>query len=133
MTKTIKEINTFINQLDKRWVNFNGDHSNYMSDFLDDDFLIKLDQQDPAKCFKDIQEELDNLNFFNVEFIYNYDAMKYLTENDQSLLKSISIAEDCGYNLSDIDSVLLAEGLLSSNLKETFSYLKDQIIEFFQD
>ncbi len=131
MTKTIKEINEFIYKLDKN--HFNDDYSSYMTDFLTDDFLEELDQQDPAKCFEDIQEKLEENYFFNVEVIYHYDAMKYLTENDQSLQESIQIAVDHGFTLESINSEILASLLASQNVRETFCYLRDQIIEFFED
>ena len=134
MTKTIKEINEFINQLDQN--NFYDDYSNYMSDYLNDDFLEELDQNDPEKCFQDIYEELEESGFFNIEIIYHYKAMKYLLENDQSLQESLELAKEYGYTLDDINSELLASLLASNEVREKFSdrlHLKDDFINFFTE
>jgi hypothetical protein len=131
MTKTIKEINDFIKKLDDN--NFNEDYCDYMSDFLDDDFLEELDQDDPEKCFDDIYNQLEENGFFNIEIIYHYKAIKYLQENDQSLQESIEIASEYGYNIEDVTSELLASLLASREAREVFDDLRDDFINFFQE
>lgn len=48
----------------------------------------------------------DNVN--NEEIIYYSNAMKFLSENDPSLTDSLSIANEYGYNLEDLNSEILA-------------------------
>jgi len=128
MTKTIKEINTFIRETDST-----NNYFNYMSDFLTDDFLYELDQDDPQKCFDDIYNQLEENGFFNIEIIYHYKAIKYLQENDQSLQESIEIASEYGYNIEDVTSELLASLLASREAREVFDDLRDDFINFFQE
>ena len=56
----------------------------------------------------EIQEELQDNGFFDVEIIYYSKAIKYLQENDASLYRSLEIAEEMGYTLENINSELLA-------------------------
>jgi hypothetical protein len=56
----------------------------------------------------EIQEELQDNGFFNVEIIYYYKAMDYLRENDISLSESVEIAAEYGYQLDTINSEILA-------------------------
>jgi len=128
MTKTIKEINTFIRETDST-----NNYFNYMSDFLTDDFLYELDQNNPQKCFDDIYNQLEENGFFNIEIIYHYKAIKYLQENDQSLQESIEIASEYGYNIEDVTSELLASLLASREAREVFDDLRDDFINFFQE
>ena len=104
-----------------------------MSDFLTDDFLHELDQNNPQKCFDDIYNQLEENGFFNIEIIYHYKAIKYLQENDQSLQESIEIASEYGYNIEDVTSELLASLLASREAREVFDDLRDDFINFFQE
>jgi len=132
MTKTIDQINLFIHELDKK--HFRNEVFNYMSDFLTDDFLEELDQDDPEKCFDDICEELSrDYGFFDIDIRYFYEANKYLNDNDASFLESLKLACNRGYEVKDLNSVILANILLNHNAVETFYNLKDQIIKFFND
>ena len=78
-----------------------------ISDFIDyiDDLEIPL-----IEDYDDLIEELYNNNFFRDEgsFTYYVNAMNYLSENDRTLSKSISIAKEFGMKLENIDSVKLA-------------------------
>lgn len=67
------------------------------------------------------------------EIIYYSNAMEYLRNNDASLTKSIDIALECGYELKDINSELLATLLQQSNLTEEFNGLLDEIEACFEE
>lgn len=129
-TKTLKEINQFINQLDQK--HFNDDYSNCLNDFLTNDFLEELEQNDPEKCFNDIYEELEENGFFNIEVIYYSEAIKYLFENDPSFKESIETALEYGCNLESVNSELLASLLASKKARDEFNDLRYDFINFFQ-
>jgi hypothetical protein len=133
MTKTIDQINLFIHELDKK--HFRNEVFNDMSDFLTDDFLYELEQNDPKKCFNDIYEELSmDYGFFDIDIKYYDQANKYLNDNDPSLWQSLQLAHDRGYEaIRDLNSVILANILLNHEAIETFYSLRNQIIEFFED
>ena len=133
MTKTIKEINEFINKLDKD--NFYDDYSNYMSDYLNDDFLEELEQGDLKKCLPHIAiyEELEERGFFDIEVTYYSNAIKYLQENDPSFKESLKIADGMGFNLKNLNSEILASLLASNEVREKFSDLENDFINFFTE
>jgi hypothetical protein len=69
---------------------------------------------------------------FQCDTIYYSDAMKYLKENDASLNKSIELANNAGYDLSSINSTLLADLLREHEIREDFYKCKNQIDEIFK-
>ena len=131
MTKTLKKINTFINELDKKY--FRNKVFNCLSHFLTDNFLEELDQDDPEECYNEIYDKLNENGFFNIKVICYSKAIKYLQEEDQSLQESIALASEYGCKLEDIDSKLLANLLASEAAKDVFRFLEYEITEFFND
>lgn len=103
-----------------------------ISDFIDyiDDLEIPL-----IEDYDDLIEELYNNNFFRDEgsFTYYVNAMNYLSENDRTLSKSISIAKEFGMKLENIDSVKLASLLKEKNLKYSFVIYKEEINKGLND
>ena len=101
----------------------------YLSDFIteeewnDDMHFTDADE---------LQNWLDDNYCFRVDTIYYSDAMKYLKENDTSLNKSIELANNAGYDLSSINSTLLADLLREDEIREDFYLCKDQIDEIFK-
>ena len=101
----------------------------YLSDFLseeewnDDMHFTDADE---------LQYWLDDNHCFRCDTIYYSDAMKYLKENDASLDRSINLAVSAGYDLSSINSTLLADLLRENELQEDFYLCKDQIDEIFK-
>jgi len=55
------------------------------------------------------------------EIIYYSNAIEFLSENDDSLLNSIELAENMGYELKNINSELLASLLLQNMLLTEFN------------
>ena len=81
----------------------------------------------------DIEEQLYENGAFNYEFIYYYNAMKYLLENDTSLGVAMSKAQEFGYEPKNMNSCLLAQLVKEEELKENFFKYEDDIKEFFED
>ena len=101
----------------------------YLSDFLtEDEFNDDMHFTDADE----LQYWLDDNYCFRSETIYYSDAMKYLKENDASLDRSINLAVSAGYDLSSINSTLLADLLRENELQENFYLCKDQIDEIFK-
>lgn len=101
----------------------------YLSDFLtEDEFNDDMHFTDADE----LQYWLDDNHCFRTETIYYSDAMKYLKENDASLNRSLDIALVHGYDLSSINSTLLADLLREQELQEDFYLCKDQIDEIFK-
>jgi len=67
------------------------------------------------------------------EVIYYSNAMKYLSENDNSLTESLGLAHELGYTADNINSELLATLLQQQNLNEELSELNSQIEECFEE
>jgi len=59
-------------------------------------------------------------NFLDVDIIYYYNAIRFLEENDPSLMISRDLALDMGYNLENLNSELLASLLSSSINRDDF-------------
>jgi len=70
---------------------------------------------------------------YQEEIIYYYKAMEYLTENDNSLFRSIEIVTDLGFELKNINSEILATLLYQQNLSEELSELTPSIEEIFNN
>lgn len=83
------------------------------------------DYQQISDDIKDHLVEQDDL--FNVEIIYYSKAMEYLSENDASLHDSLALAYDCGYELKNLNSEILASLLASNNSRDDFENLWDDV------
>ena len=84
-------------------------------------------KNDTISNFDDLHFVLLEDSFLDVEIIYYSKAIKYLTENDQSLRISLELADDLGFELKDLNSELLASLLASHNLQESFFDLESEI------
>ena len=67
------------------------------------------------------------------DIIYCSAAMEYLSENDPSLNRSLSIAMELRYTISDIDSETLARLLLQESMMESLNSILNEIKECFYD
>ena len=68
---------------------------------------------------------------YSAEIIYYATAMEYLAEHDPSLTESISLADDLGSEVSDLNSETLATLLLQQNLEEELQGMSDALSEYF--
>jgi hypothetical protein len=82
---------------------------------------------DDFTTFEEVRDLLEDTGAFNVEIIYYNKAMKYLMENDASLLDSFRIAREYGYELKDLNSETLASLLASENARTEFYELENEI------
>jgi hypothetical protein len=75
----------------------------------------------------ELEEFLQDNNYFDIEIIYHYKAMEYLLENDASLQYSLEIAHDLGYSVDSLHSELLASLLASEKMKEDFAEIRNEL------
>jgi hypothetical protein len=110
--------------------------TNLMCD-VDLDYHLTGEEVDSAQC---IERILSDNDCFNVDIIYYHRAMDFLIRHDGSLKDSLRIAEDFGFDLSDLNSETLASLLASQMIHEEFyehykelenliEEFKEQIIE----
>jgi hypothetical protein len=92
-------------------------------------YLCDLDLQymiDEAENITELEEAI-NEAIGQEEVIYHYNAMKILSEEDQSLQESVAIASEYGIKLEDITSETLATILLQTRMYEEVSDLLEII------
>lgn len=94
---------------------------------------VNIDDIDLSDAYQSIYGMIDDNGGFNVEIIYYSKAIDYLSENDPSLRESFRIADDCGYNLTDLSSEVLASLLASEICRDDFSALETYIEDFFNE
>ena len=94
---------------------------------------VNIDEIDFSDAYQSIYEMIDDNGGFNVEIIYYSNAIDYLSKNDPSLHESLQLAADFGFNLTDLNSEVLASLLASENCRNDFSKLSDEIDEFFNE
>ena len=94
------------------------------------------DDLEDAKDFERYFEELE-YSTHQTECIYYSNAMKYLTEHDNSLSESLEIASEMGYEVGDLNSELLATLLMQRkelealyDAKNDFEDLYNEFIEY---
>lgn len=85
---------------------------------------------DEDTIFDDITEILEGCSKFDVEVIYYDRAMKYLCEHDMSLTRSLEIAEEYGYKISDLNCEVLASLIASEDLRNTWEDHRQDIDSF---
>jgi len=117
-TETNKEKENFLNEISE---DLEHNISEHITDF------------EEIKDFEDLQEELENNDFFNVEIIYYKTAAIYLQENDASFYESLEIANEYGYTTENLNSELLASLHASQSLRDDFYQLEDEINDFFNN
>jgi hypothetical protein len=83
--------------------------------------------------FNEFYELLVENNLLQVDIIYYSDAINYLQKYDNSLRQSLELAEELGYNLSSVNSELLASILASNNLQEELFNYSTEIDNFIID
>ena len=94
---------------------------------------ITLDDFNDCDDFDTLTEILDEEYFFNEEIMYHADAMKFLSEHDQSLQESIAFAYDYGYQIHDINSEKLASILATEMKRAEWYENRDEIDDFLTD
>lgn len=97
-------------------------------DILD---YIDIEEIDQNFAYESIFDMIHENRGFEVEIIYYSNAIKYLSENDNSLRDSIEIAVDMGYSIENINSELLASLHASQKTIEDFQEYENEINNFF--
>ena len=94
---------------------------------------VNIDDIDLSDAYQSIYDMIDDNGGFNVDIIYYSNAIDYLLNNDPSLHESLQLAADFGFELSKLNSEVLASLLASENCRNDFSALKTDIEEFFNE
>lgn len=84
-----------------------------------------------ATTFEELEEYIIDNNGFDIEIIYYSNAINILKEEDPSLKESIGLAVELGFELSDINSELLASLLASNKVREDFYSYRTDIEEYY--
>lgn len=90
------------------------------------------DDLEDAKDFESYFEELE-YSTYQTECIYYSNAMKYLTEHDNSLGESLEIASEMGYEVEDLNSELLATLLMQRKELEALYDAKDDLEDLYDE
>ena len=90
------------------------------------------DDLEDAKDFERYFEELE-YSTHQTECIYYSNAMKYLTEHDNSLSESLEIASEMGYEVGDLNSELLATLLMQRKESEALYDAKDDLEDLYNE
>jgi hypothetical protein len=85
------------------------------------------------KSFSDILEYLDDQRALEVEIIYYASAIEYLRDEDPSLIESLEIASDLGFELKNLNSETLASLLASERLREEIYDIESEFNDFLNE
>jgi len=94
---------------------------------------VNIDDIDFSNAYQSIYEMIDDEGGFNVDIIYYSNAIDYLAKNDPSLDESLELADEFGFELSKLNSEVLASLLASEKCRDDFSALETDIEEFFNE
>lgn len=81
--------------------------------------------------FDDFREYLVD-SILNFEIIYYSKAIEYLKENDNSLTRSLEIADEQGFHVSKLNSEILATLLYQDKLYNELWDIEHEIMEYFE-
>lgn len=97
---------------------------NFDGEFLSSDDLIHI-----ANNSEDLEEFQENAEQYisEQETIYYSNAIKFLSDYDQSLTDSIALALEMGFELESVDSELLATLLHQQYMREDLSELMKEL------
>ncbi len=90
------------------------------------------DDLEDAKDFESYFEQLEEATY-QIECIYYSNAMKYLTEHDNSLNESLEIASEMGYEVENLNSELLATLLMQRKELEALYDAKDDLEDLYNE
>jgi hypothetical protein len=96
---------------------------------IDIDSILVYNEIEDINDSDDLLELIEDNNGFDIDIIYYSKAIKYLAENDASLMNSIEIAVDMGFDLENINSETLASLHASQKARDDFWDIKDEIDE----
>ena len=94
-----------------------------------------LDEKEIEEMFNDswnadtLFNRLDRNQAFNIEIIYYYNAMEYLSQHDNSLRSSLELAWNMGFRLKDLNSETLASLHASQKAMDDYYDIINEIDE----
>ena len=94
---------------------------------------VNIDDIDFSNAYQSIYEMIDDEGGFYVDIIYYSNAIDYLAKNDPSLHESLALADVFGFELSKLNSEVLASLHASEKCRDDFSALETDIEEFFNE
>ena len=86
-----------------------------------------------VETYDDVFEQISENGGFDIEITYYTNAIKYLRENDPSLMESFALAKEYNFPMEMLNSELLASIHASAESINLFSDLAEEIDEFFND
>ena len=101
-----------------------------IEDILDNtDYLkdVDIDGDTPEEVIEYIEDRIRE-----EEVIYYRKAIKFLSEEDNSLMNSVDLATDMGYELKNINSELLATILMQDKMSSELYEIKEDIENAFE-
>lgn len=104
-------------------------YSSLNIDYLDVAYYADEEHQN----YDDLYQAINDSGGFDIDIIYYSNAMRYLTENDNSLRTSLDLAGDMGFEPASLNSEILASLLASENVRAEFADLENDINEFFEE
>lgn len=97
------------------------------------DYAKNYLMESDVESFDDICQILFDERALDVEIIYYRDAMNYLMEHDLTLTDSLRLAEEMGYEPSDLNCCTLATLLATRNNEYNLYRLRDEIEEIIEE
>ena len=119
---TTAKIEEFFNSLDSQ-LKINDNLINY----------VDIEEIDDSNIFDSIYDMVQEKGGFDIDVIYYSNAMDYLREYDSSLQRSLGLAADMGFELTNLNSEVLASLLKSEDARDEFTEFRDEIESFFSD
>ena len=90
-----------------------------------------FNKENETFLFDDFREYIVD-SILNFEVIYYSKAIEYLKENDNSLTRSLEIADEQGFEVSKLNSEILATLLYQDKLYNELWDIEDEIMEYFE-
>ena len=90
-----------------------------------------FNKENETFLFDDFREYIVD-SILNFEIIYYSKAIEYLKENDNSLTRSLEIADEQGFEVSKLNSEILATLLYQDKLYNELWDIEGEIMEYFE-
>lgn len=95
--------------------------------------FVDVEEIDTENAYQSIYDMIEENGGFDIDIIYYSNAIKYLSENDNSLRESLNLACDMGFSLENLNSEILASLLASQEVRNDFAELENKIEDFFSE
>lgn len=119
-----EQIEKLKNIIKKEEKNYNFD--DYIFNYINEEDLNEIEDIDQLENY--LKKINKNYNITDEDIIYYSEAIKYLQKYDPSLIESIELAINFGYELKNINSEILASLLKSKNNLIDYSSFVDNVI-----